>query len=54
MRLNRSKSDPMSRMTSIDYIKTVGGWKSIDSCRRYVKTSDRRASEVGARLEGLF
>jgi len=40
--------------TALDDIAMVGGWKSLDAFRRYVKKSDRRAREVGARLEGLF
>ena len=40
--------------TDLDDIAMVGGWKSLDACRRYVKKSDDRAREVGSRIEGLF
>ena len=40
--------------TDIDDIALVGGWKSLDACRRYVKKSEDRAREVGSRIEHLF
>lgn len=40
--------------TDLDDIAMVGGWKSLDACRRYVKKSEDRAREVGSRIEHLF
>ena len=40
--------------TDLDDIAMVGGWKSLDACRRYVKKSEDRAREVGSRIEGIF
>jgi len=40
--------------TDLDDIAMVGGWKSLDACRRYVKKSEDRAREVSSRIESLF
>ncbi|MGB2046273.1 MAG: tyrosine-type recombinase/integrase, partial [Porticoccaceae bacterium] len=40
--------------TDLDDIAMVGGWKSLDACRRYVKKSEDRAREVGARIDNFF
>jgi integrase len=40
--------------TDLDDIAMVGGWKSLDACRRYVKKSEDRAREVGSRIEHLL
>lgn len=40
--------------TDLDDIALVGGWKSLDACRRYVKKSEDRAREVSARIPDLF
>lgn len=40
--------------TDLDDIMLVGGWKSMEACRRYVKKDEARAKAVGARIENLF
>ena len=40
--------------TDLDDIMLVGGWKSMEACRRYVKKDEARAKAVGARIEDLF
>ena len=40
--------------TDLDDIAMVGGWKSLDACRRYVNQSEDRAREVGSRIEHLL
>lgn len=40
--------------SDLDDIMLVGGWKSTESCRRYIKKSEARAKAVGARIEHLF
>jgi len=40
--------------TDLDDIAIVGGWKSLDACRRYVKKSEDRAREVGTRIDNFF
>lgn len=40
--------------SDLDDIAMVGGWKSLDACRRYVKKSEDRAREVGARTDNFF
>jgi integrase len=40
--------------SNLDDIAMVGGWKSLDACRRYVKKSEYRAREVGSRIEHLL
>jgi len=40
--------------TDLDDIMLVGGWKSMEACRRYVKKDEARAKEVGSRIESLL